>query len=146
MKSIYFSFLCSLMFLVIVLPSKTLAEEGVVMVQEEEVGGVALVSGGVGLSEREYMEDLADQFNVKLVFALEAGNYLSSIPVTINGNGVDIRTETAGPWLYADLPPGSYELTASYDGVEERKTMRISEGQPLQTMLFTWQNEQGTER
>jgi hypothetical protein len=109
------------------------------MVEEQVVQGVQLASGGVGLEERDYMEGLSDNFTVKLIFALEEGNYLSNIPVTISGEDLDISTETAGPWLFAELPPGSYEIEASYDGQQQRRTIEVSEGEPQQTMLFAWE-------
>jgi hypothetical protein len=109
------------------------------MVEEQVVQGVRLASGGVGLEERNYMEGMAERYNVKLIFALEAGNYLSDIPVTIRGETLVISTETAGPWLYAELPPGRYEIEARYDGQQQRETIEVGEGEPLQTMLFAWE-------
>jgi hypothetical protein len=47
------------------------------------------MSGGVGIGERKAMEEIAERFNLKLVFAVMSGQYLSNIFVKIYKNGRD---------------------------------------------------------
>jgi hypothetical protein len=56
--------------------------------------------------------------NVKMVFALNTGNYLADVAVSVkdsNGRTV-VEGVSDGPWLYAKLPPGKYTAAATYNG------------------------------
>lgn len=77
--------------------------------------GISYVSGGVGLVSRERLDALAGEFNLKLVFTLESGAYLSAITVVIaDASGKPlIRTVTDGPLLLAKLPAGNYNVSTS---------------------------------
>lgn len=82
-------------------------------------GSAAAVAGGVGLNARAMLSsDASDDHNVKMVFALDSGNYVADVHVNVrDGAGrtvVDGMSD--GPWLYAKLPPGSYTATATYAG------------------------------
>ena len=77
--------------------------------------GISYVSGGVGLVSRERLEAMVGEFNLKLVFTLESGAYLSTVNVVIaDGAGKQLlRTVTDGPLLLAKLPPGNYHVAAT---------------------------------
>ncbi len=45
--------------------------------------GVSYVSGGVGLDSINRLNSLAAEFNLKLVFALRSGAYLSDVQVVV---------------------------------------------------------------
>ena len=66
------------------------------------------------------------------------GDYLSDVKVTVDDqHGKEIlRTTTAGPWLYADLPQGKYDVKASFGNhSEEIKNLEISQGRPVSRLL-----------
>lgn len=114
------------------------------IIQEEVVGpNVKYMSGGVGLEERNAMESQsAKGYDLKLVFAITPGNYLSDIEVKINdqaGKPV-ISAQSNGPWFYADLPKGNYTVVATSDGV--RKTHKVTVNGGLQRVAFHWKPEQ----
>ena len=80
-----------------------------------EDGVVAFVSGGVGGESIERMTALTRRFNLKLVFATNAGNYLADVAVRIDdahGNKV-LDTVSEGPWLLVNTVPGRYRIRAT---------------------------------
>ena len=52
------------------------------------------------------------EFSLRLVFALQSGPYVGGVSVTIrdeSGRTV-VDTLSPGPWLFVELPPGTYQL------------------------------------
>lgn len=107
---------------------------------EKSPEGAPFMSGGVGQEEREQMLKMAQGYDLKLEFADRRGNYLSDVKVTVDDqHGKEIlSTTTAGPWLFADLPQGKYDVKASYGNrTEEIKNLEITQGRPV-SRLFHW--------
>lgn len=108
-------------------------------IQVQEQNGIRYFSGGVGTGERERLESLAQDFNLKVITAVKDGSYLSDVNVAITdakGDSV-LNTETHGPWLYVKLPSGHYKVTASAQGKEMQRDISVgSKGQ--ETVQFTW--------
>jgi hypothetical protein len=101
---------------------------------------VPAVAGGVGLDARAMLSSEArPEHDLKLVFALDTGNYLADLAVKVtdaNGRTV-IDGVSDGPWLYAKLPPGNYTATAMYKG--ESVTRRFNIGSSGQRIAyFRW--------
>lgn len=105
-------------------------------------GGVSYVSGGVGTESIDRLNSFARDFNLKLVFALKAGAYLSGVKVSIAdaaGKTV-LDTLTEGPWLLTKLPVGNYQIVASFAGKAEKRTASVAAKQ-LKTVDFRWASE-----
>lgn len=100
--------------------------------------GHAYMTGGIGIDEREALEAMAKGFNMKIVFALTTGNFIADIAVTITTSAGDkvLETVSAGPWLYARLPPGAYSVKAQYKGTEKMRTIDVDS--TLKSFLFHW--------
>lgn len=99
---------------------------------------VEYMTGGIGMDERQAMEEMAKGYNLKVVFAMTAGNYLSNIPVTIlkpTGEKA-LETISTGPWLFAKLPYGQYTVKAGHAGKERMRTLEI--GREMQVAMFHW--------
>src|SRR5688572_14646607 len=96
------------------------------------------ISGGVSLNARDNMRTQERDANVKLVFALNTGNYVADVHVkVVDSKGkVVIDDMSNGPWLLAKLPSGSYTATATYNG--KAVTQRFSAGSGLRTTQFRW--------
>ena len=98
---------------------------------EQGNNGVTFVSGGVGMQGKSQMEAIQRNYKLKLGFATNTGHYLSNVDVRITdraGNTV-LQTVTKGPFLLANLPAGTYNVTSSYEGaVESRKVTVGSSG------------------
>lgn len=83
-----------------------------------EDGAVAFVSGGGGSDSVERMAALVGRFNLKMVFAAKAGNYLADVTVSIEdarGHKV-LDTVSEGPWLLVKTAPGRYRIRVTFDG------------------------------
>jgi hypothetical protein len=114
------------------------ADEAIV----KTANGIAYVSGGVGDASSERMSSLAKDFNLKLVFALKSGDYVSGVNVTIaNAAGKTLLDTTSeGPLFLTKLPGGSYKIVATLGGKSESRTIAV-DGQKLRTVDFRWAGE-----
>lgn len=107
-------------------------------IQKGQTDDVEYMTGGVGIGERQAMEEMAKGYNLKVVFAKVQGNYLADIPVTImkpTGEKV-LETVANGPWLFAKLPPGQYTVKAIYNGQVKTRTMEL--GRAMRVAMFHW--------
>ena len=114
---------------------------GIALHSDSAKGGAsgAAVSGGVSLNARDAMRTQERDANVKLVFALNTGNYVSDVQVkVVDSKGKAVIDDVSnGPWLLAKLPPGSYTATATYNG--KPLTQKFSVGKSgLRTTQFRW--------
>lgn len=103
-------------------------------------GLVRYFSAGIGHVERtaEY-----PPFSLKLVFTAGGKPFVSGVAVTLRqakaGTVVTIPNEhNTGPWLFIDLPDGTYELAATLGGVTQRvKEIKVRRGHVL-TQHVRW--------
>ncbi|HYC46558.1 MAG TPA: hypothetical protein VED01_13885 [Burkholderiales bacterium] len=94
----------------------TLSPAGDATLVDSDVDAVA---GGVGINARARLSSEArPDHNVKMVFALNTGNYVADVQVKVkDASGRTVIDGVAnGPWLYARLPAGSYTAVATYSG------------------------------
>jgi hypothetical protein len=101
--------------------------------------GVSYVSGGIGLGERQKLETMSKDYNLKLVFAIQKGNFLADVKVMItNGGGHTVLEATSeGPWLFAKLTPGTYNISATVAGKTIQKVVQVRDGGHSQ-LSFVW--------
>jgi hypothetical protein len=108
----------------------------------QSVSGISYVSGGVGTESLERLDSLAGNFNLKLVFALKSGEYLSDVRVEIaDATGKTlVDTLSEGPWFLIKLPMGDYQVVASFSNKAEKRHVAIGTAR-LQTIDFRWAAE-----
>jgi hypothetical protein len=104
--------------------------------------GTTYVSGGAGEDERQALQSVAGGYPLKIVGALSTGDYVADARIVIrNARGekvLDARTD--GPWLFARLAPGVYQVESVYGGEMRRQTVRI--GNTGQTVvMMRWPEE-----
>jgi hypothetical protein len=102
--------------------------------------GFHYLSGGVGADERIALEERAKAFNVKLVFAETDGSFVADVKLEIVGvkNEVILSTTATGPWFYIQLPPGIYNVKATFAGQsKEVKTLRVTKDKSTH-QVFVW--------
>ena len=113
--------------------------------------GIRYISGGVGNTDQESLQAQRKEYSFWLTTATrQSGNYLTGVVVRI----ADLRTKKVvlehtmdGPWLYASLPPGHYQVTASYQadsitaGQTAAKTIRIGNGHLTRQMFLYFSGE-----
>lgn len=100
--------------------------------------GVPYITGGVGITERAQMDRMDDGYNLKLIFDVTSGDYLSSVNVKIqNANGkVLLEAVSDGPWFAAQLTPGTYRITADFKGRQQVQTIDL--GQHTRDVVMTF--------
>ena len=103
--------------------------------------GVKFIVGQVGETQEEVMKAAQGKFNLKLVFALVEGAYVADVNVAIkdrNGKMV-LEQLVPGPFLLVQLPPGTYEVTATYEG--KPRTRKVTVGNRLSTAYLRWPSD-----
>ncbi len=89
--------------------------------------GIAYMSGGIGLGEREQMEQMEQNYNLKLIFAVQQGNFLSGVHVTITDKSGKtlLNAVSDGPWFFVKVPAGTYTVAATNQGQTISKAARV---------------------
>lgn len=89
--------------------------------------GVAFITGGVGVEEREEIARWESSFNVKIVTATQgAGAFIASVHVDIHrGQELVFDRTMDGPWMLLRLPPGQYVVTANAEGRLRRANLAV---------------------
>jgi hypothetical protein len=108
----------------------------------QTAGGISFVSGGVGTDSTDRLSSLAKDFNLKLVFALKSGDYVSGVKVTIAdaAGKMLLDTTSEGPWFLTKLPAGKFQIVATFKGNAEKRTIAVGT-EKLKTIDFRWGSE-----
>lgn len=106
---------------------------------------VSFVSGGVALDSRERLQAQEKEFNLKLVFTLVEGNYVSDVGVVVkNAAGQPLIEHRAdGPFFMARLPAGTYSVAVAYEGNAQNRMVKVGSG--LRTEHFRWRSNPRTD-
>jgi hypothetical protein len=103
-------------------------------------GNIRYFSAGVGLEEREV---IYPPFALKLVLVAGEKPYLSRVDIKVFNAAQQTvlsipKEQVLGPWIFIDLPPGLYEITANWEGrpLTQRK-VTVTEGAG-RTVHFRW--------
>jgi hypothetical protein len=107
--------------------------------QPKHYGSIPYLSGGTGLDEREALNQVARDYNLKLSFALASGNYLGDVAVEIRdaGGRVAVQAVSEGPWFFAKLPPGRYTVLAKVMDKTQQKAVQVTgKGQTVLNLFW----------
>ena len=137
-KSLAHSFAVVLLGSAFLVSAASAASDAVV----QTAGGVSYVSGGVGTDLRDQLSSRASDFNLKLVFALTSGEYVSGVRVAIAdaAGKTLLDTTSEGPWFLAKLAAGNYQVVATFAGKAVRRQVAVG-GAKLRTIDFRWASE-----
>lgn len=102
--------------------------------------GIHYATGGISKEERMAMNKLNKNYNLRLIFALKSGHYLSDLQIDIqNTKGKHwVFKESHGPLFLVNLPEGKYRVTATHKTDTIVKDLNVS--QDFQTVMFHWHN------
>ena len=105
-------------------------------------GEVTYVSGGVGSDSVQAMREIERGYNLRLMFAVEgSGEYLADVRVKL----VDAKGRTVldavsdGPYFFAKVPPGRYQVVAETEGDAKTRAVDISPGGAV-SQSFYWRS------
>ena len=104
--------------------------------KREKQRDITLLSGGVGEAEREILSEIGKDYALKLIFSNEKGEYLSDVKVKMydeKGKPI-LETVSDGPWVFVDLPSGSYRLETSFKA-EQKRISSIDIGKETQKVI-----------
>lgn len=98
------------------------------------------MNGGVGDAQAAYMQSVAKNWPVRIMFSqLKANEYVADVKLLItNGRQATmLELDGAGPLTYVELPAGKYKVSAVHEG--QTQTRQISIGKGGQSNLhFHW--------
>jgi hypothetical protein len=106
-------------------------------------GDVTYVSGGVDDASLDALKANVQKYDLKLVFALKSGAFMSSVKVAISdakGNPV-LDATSDGPWFLAKLPAGSYRVVATSSSGTAITQQAAVATTGLKTLDFRWASE-----
>ena len=85
------------------------------------------ISGAIAAEERDLMMQSYADYNLHLAFAHATGGYLADVAVAIHGlDGRLIWSGISeGPFFFAQLPRGQYQVTAEFDGNAYTKKVSV---------------------
>ena len=108
-------------------------------IREKTYNNVPYLSGGVGEEEIDLLRQVGGAYNVKLIFAATAGNYLSNVHILIeDSQGTKVlEAVSEGPWFYTKLSPGTYNVRAQAEGQTRQQRAQISQQKRTQ-LQFYW--------
>ena len=104
------------------------------------VGAAQYFSAGTGVEERAAQYP---PFPLKLVFLAGPKAYITQVAVTIKDTKGALNLlvpgeQVTGPWLFVDLPAGTYDITAiRRDRSEIRQKVEVGAG-GTRTVYFRW--------
>lgn len=114
------------------------AQEASIMPQTQ--GDVSFIGGGVGSDERERLQAIGTDYNLRLIFSTQgSGDYLSGVNVTIKdaGGKIVLETVTDGPMLFVKLKPGRYGVSVDYQARLMHKTVTVNDSTRA-PLAFAW--------
>lgn len=103
--------------------------------------GVSYITGGVGEEESTAILAEAKQWPLLLELSqLENGRgvwiFGSQIKILNAKNTVVFDAQAAGPYMLINLTAGDYVIQASYQGIEQKRSISIKTGQSQKISIF----------
>ncbi|WP_081087806.1 hypothetical protein [Burkholderia stagnalis] len=91
-----------------------------------ELGGIVYITGGIGADEVSSYREVASQYNLRITLTSKTGEYLSDVDVAISSGARSVlKVRTAGPFLYARVPPGRYTVLARDRNLHETRQVMV---------------------
>jgi hypothetical protein len=116
---------------------------GAALPPAQKVNGVRYMTGGIGVDSAAAMRKVRSQYALAvtfLFFECGADEFMADVAVRIDEEeGLMVaQLHSDGPYLYVDLPPGTYRLTASAAvGEPKLHHFRIFQDKP-EDLIIRW--------
>ena len=110
-------------------------------------GNITYISGGIGEDEAAAMKAESKSWPLSIEFSEHLVNqdlWVAQVYLRIlDSKGKTLFDTTVdGPIFLGKLPPGNYELLATYQEVTKRRVIEIKQGQHIKES-FNWQSKKG---
>lgn len=93
------------------------------------VNGISYLNGGANIDDAQYLKSRSFEFPLQFVFSGRGGEYGVAEKVTLrSGDREVIAVADAGPYLMLKVPPGRYNVEATFKGTIERRTVTVGSG------------------
>lgn len=103
-------------------------------------GDITYISGGIGDEDLTQLKATEKDYNLHVLMSMKSGEYISQATMRIlDAAGTELLViEDAGPYVYAQLKPGTYtlEVTSQEDGSKRAKVTVPSKGSVKQHFAF----------
>lgn len=109
----------------------------------QQAGTIRYISGGIGIDSADEMRAHRNDYPVAMTFLFSdcgVKQFTAGVQVLIETAGGEplLETVTVGPYLFLDLPAGSYRLDARSDlGAPQRRAFSVVAGKHLD-LTVTW--------
>jgi hypothetical protein len=92
--------------------------------------GVSFITGGAGRDKVEAFRQAAGDFNLRATFSQTDGAFIANVNVELrDAQGKTlVTTKTEGPFFFAKVPPGTYEMVATYGDQTQRRQLVVNAG------------------
>jgi hypothetical protein len=102
----------------------------------QATGQAPFLCVGVGADQRELAANTP--YSLKLMFAEPDGHYVADVTVRITdaSGAVPLYLVCGGPWLLVDLPAGTYQVEAAFEGQTKTQSVTVGQGQREQLITF----------
>lgn len=120
------------------LPGAALAQA---KVRTGTIGTVTYASGGNSVDERAALETMRAAFNLRLAFAVhDTGAKLGNVALVVEDvrQGPVFKLAGSGPLVYLKLPPGTYTVSATSKGVEQRRRVTLDRFGEARELFIYW--------
>lgn len=109
------------------------------VVQQE--GSLRYVSGGIGIDERDELDKIAPEFDIKVTLSTASGYLLGGgrIKIKDSEGNLLLDTTTDGPVFMLDAPAGTYIIEAVVDGRSQGMRFEAGDTAAPQSAYLTWQ-------
>lgn len=100
---------------------------GAQMPPAQETNGIRYVTGGVGLDESNAFKVQRGNYNLYVLITAKNGDFLSKLPVKIidGRKRVILEAETNGPYFYAHLPAGNYQVQVNKGENSQKRNVSV---------------------
>jgi hypothetical protein len=100
--------------------------------------GISYITGGVGDEELAFLKSQEDNYNVHILLTSVNGEYMGDVALIFMdkaGNEI-LKIDSAGPFLYANLPAGAYTVEATSSSGKVLKSKVVAGGKGKAVFRF----------
>ena len=107
-------------------------------------GGMAYVNGGFGDDEAATIRQTASNYSLRMQFSRQHnGEFVAGVDLAVQDQAgrTVFALPSAGPLTAVMLPPGSYQVSASYEGRTETQQISVGgSGRAGKDISFRWKD------